>query len=233
MSPIKYVIRASNLPAILGAHLAQVQPTYTADLDDIVERIVGHGTTVARSDLYSALEDFFTAVEEMLQAGIFVRTPLACFRVSLTGRFDGTEDSFDKARHEVLPRIIPASRLRKALRDHSEVVKQRRIPRRPYADKFVDVNTGVVDSVVTPGGGARLLGAVLKFDPADPAQGVFFIAADNSETRAEVVIRNMPGELSLLNPALPAGEYRLQVRAAFGDPTDLRVGELAAKLTVA
>jgi hypothetical protein len=233
MSPIKYVIHENNLPTLPGAHTAQVQPTYIADLDDIVERIVGHGTTVARSDLYSALEDFFTAIEEFLQAGVFVRTPLACFRVSLAGTFTDTEDAFDPARHQVLPRIIPATRLRKALRDHSEVAKQRTIRPRPVPTKFVDVNTGSLDDVVTPGGAARLVGYDLKFDPADATQGVFFIAADNSETRAEVLIRNMPRELAFLNPALPAGVYRLQVRAPFSDAGDLRTGDLEAKLTVA
>lgn len=233
MSPIKYMIRGNHLPSLSGAHTASVQPTYIADLDDIVERIVGHGTTVARSDLYSALEDFFTAVEELLQAGVFVRTPLACFRVSLTGTFTDTEDTFDPARHEVQPRIIPAVRLRKALRDHSEVIKQRITRPRPILAKYVDVNTGILDDVVTPGGAARLMGYDLKLDPADAAQGVFFIAADNHETRAEVLIHNMPREVAFLNPVLPAGVYRVQVRAVFRDTADLRVGELEAHLTVA
>ena len=86
---------------------------------------------------------------------------------------------------------------------------------------------------MTPGGAARLVGYDLKFDPADPNQGAFFIAADNSETRAEILIHNMPRELSFLNPALPAGVYRLQVRAILNDTPDLRVGQLEEQLTVA
>ncbi len=231
--PIKYVIHRCSLPSSPDTHMARVQPTYVADLEDIVERIVGHGTTVARSDLYSALEDFFSAVEELLREGIFVDTPLACFRVSIKGPFaDAIDDSFDPARHRVVPRIIPARRLREALRRHSEVVKQRRLDRRPVLDRFVDVASGTFNDVLTPGGAGRVVGDSLKYDPADPAQGVFFIAEDASEVRADVLVRNMPSEVILTNPALAAGRYRLQVRASFNGNGDIRSGTLERTLTV-
>ena len=62
---------------------------------------------------------------------------------------------------------------------------------------------------MTPGGLAQLDGHRLKFDPADPAQGIFFVAADRRETRVEEIARNRPAELILRVPPLAAGTYPL------------------------
>ena len=88
------------------------------------------------------------------------------------------------------------------------------------------------NSTLTPGGAGRILGGQLKFDPADPRQGVFFVARDESETRANLLIRNMPSEVTVVVPSLKPGTYRLRVRAAFGSSDDIRTGSLEASLTV-
>ena len=96
--------------------------------------------------------------------------------------------------------------------------------------EYTDVNSGERNGVLTPGGMGRLVGHRLKFDPADVNQGVFFVAA-GGEVRVDVVGKNLPGELMFMVPALPAGDYTLQVRAAFaGD--DVRTSALEATLTV-
>jgi hypothetical protein len=46
-----------------------------------------------------------------------------------------------------------------------------------------------------------------------------------------VVGKNKPGGLIFMIPTLPAGEYTIEVRAAFGD--EIRSGALDATLTVA
>ena len=230
--PIRYVIHENSLPNQPGSHMAHVQPTYVADLEDIVDRIVGHGSTVARSDLYSALSDFSGAVEEMLREGIFVKTDLVNYHVGMRGTFDGTEDEFDPARHQVIPQTLPTARLRRLSRDHAAVVKQRPARRRPIVERYVDVNSGTENGSVTPGGAGRLVGSSLKFDPADPQQGVFFVASANQETRVEVVARNMPREVIFIVPALPAGRYTLQVRTAFEDAEGIQTGALVERLTV-
>jgi len=72
----------------------------------------------------------------------------------------------------------------------------------------------------------------LKFDAAEPAQGIFFVDAYGDEVRVQVVGHNMPGELMFKVPAdLAPGTYRLEVRAASGDE-QVRSGSLEAQLTV-
>ena len=85
---------------------------------------------------------------------------------------------------------------------------------------------------LTPGGMGQLVGHRLKFDPADPNQGIFFVAPAG-EARVQVVARNKPGELIFMVPALPAADYTLEVRATVHSSEDVRTGALEATLTVA
>ena len=112
--------------------------------------------------------------------------------------------------------------------------KQEAVKPKPNPLEYTDINTGERNSVLTPGGMGQLVGHRLKFDPADPEQGVFFMAPDgSSSTRVSLVGKNMPGELMLLVPdTLVAGDYLLVVRVAFGED-DVRMGTLEATLTVA
>jgi len=95
-----------------------------------------------------------------------------------------------------------------------------------------NINTGERNSVLTPGGMGQLVGHRFKFDPADPEQGVFFVAPDgSSSTRVSLMGKNMPGELMFLVPdTLVAGDYLLVVRADF-TKEDVRMGTLEATLS--
>ena len=84
--------------------------------------------------------------------------------------------------------------------------------------------------MLTPGGMGRISGGRLQFDAAKPEQGVFFLAADGAETQAQVVDLNLGATVSFLVPALPAGEYELEVRTATETGT-MRRGRLKFVLT--
>ncbi len=231
---IKYVLVENNLTTDPDDYMARVQPVGAADLEAIIERMIQQGSTVTRADIVSVLEDYHTAIENLLLEGQNVNTPLANFSVSIKGVFQGLTDSFDPARHRLNAVVTPGPRLRKALRERGQVVKQEAVKAAPHPVDYIDLNSGERNGILTPGGMGEVLGHRLKFDPSDPAQGIFFIAEDGTETRVTVVGRNKPGDLMFLVPAsLAAGEYTLEVRAIFRKTTDLRVGRLDEVLTVA
>ena len=95
-----------------------------------------------------------------------------------------------------------------------------------------DLGSGARNETLTPGNIAQLKGSRLKFDPADAAQGIFLVAPNGSETRVATVSRNKPAQLDFLVPALPAGTYRVEVRAALYKTNGLRKGALPAELMV-
>ena len=98
--------------------------------------------------------------------------------------------------------------------------------------EYLDLVSGTANQVLTPGEGAHLTGRLLRFDPADPEQGVFFVAVDGTRTRVERFLDIQPSKVILLAPTLPAGDYKIEVNASFNDNGDLRSGRLETQLTV-
>jgi hypothetical protein len=221
---------------LLEAHqyIARVQAR-TANLDQVVDRIIERGSTVGRADVASVLEDFFGAVESLLLDGWNVSTPGANYRVSVRGVFEGQGDSYDPSRHQITARASAGRRLRRTIPRHARVEKVVAARAIPIILEYVDVDSGETNETLTPGGQGRLVGKLVKFDQDDPAQGIFFVAADGSETRVESLAWNGSHKHIFLVPAtLSAGEYELQVRAAWNSAgDDVRSGALLEKLTVA
>jgi hypothetical protein len=179
------------------------------------------------------LADFFSVIESIVLEGRNVITPIAVFRTGIIGVFFGEEDGYDPSRHRVVARASAGRRFRKAVRERARVVKAEGIEADPKPIALVDIATGSRNDAATPGDLGRLLGRRLKFDPADPTQGVFFISlADQSETRVMSVGENLPRKLIFGIPPLPPGEYELEVRSLINDTEGLRKGRLKATLTV-
>ncbi len=78
----------------------------------------------------------------------------------------------------------------------------------------------------------ELKGLLLKYDPDDPAQGVFVVSeATREAVRVEVAAQVLPASVIFQVPdGLAPGAYRMEVRARFGP--DLRTGRLQAGLRV-
>ncbi len=230
--PIQYALFENNLTSDPDDYMALVQPIGTADLDVIIERMIQQGSTVTKADTLSVLEDYFTAVESMVLEGMNVTTPLANFGASIKGVFNGQTDSFNQARHQITPTASPGKRLRGVVAQKGQPVKQEASKPAPNPLAYLDVSTNARNGIVTPGGMGQVVGHRLKFDASDENQGIFFVAADGTATRVTVVGRNMPADLMFMVPdGLAAGEYTLEVRAAFAS-NDVRTGALAVALTV-
>lgn len=229
--PIPYALFENNLTSDPDDYLALVQSTGAADLETVIERMMERGSTITRADVLGVLEDFFAAIETLTLEGQTVSTPIAQFGVSIKGVFTGQTDSFDPARHSVRPLAHPGSRLRAAIAQRAQPAKQESVRPAPNLVDFIDLGTGERNSALTPNSMGQIVGHRLKVDMGDPNQGVFFIGEDGNETRVTVMGRNKPGDLLFMVPALPAGEYVVEVRALFG--SEVRSGRLAASLTVA
>lgn len=204
----------------------------TAGLEQLIDRMMQHGSSVCRSDVISVLEDFFMTLENMLLEGWNVSTPGANYRVTVHGVFEGRSADFDPEKHRVTVQVAAGRRLRRAIRERATVVRQVQPAPAPVVVEYVDVASGAAHSALTPGGMGLVTGKLLKFDPADAAQGIFFVAADGTATRVELVAWRGVRKHIFQVPALRPGEYELQVRASFNGNGDVRVGALPDKLTV-
>jgi hypothetical protein len=209
-----------------------VVPAGRAGMEDVVERIVEQGSTVGRADILAVLEGFVSAVEFLVLEGRTVTTPAVNYRAAIRGKFQGPTEPFDPACHQLVLCAGPGQRLRRAVRERARLLRHEATVPCPAPQEYTDANSGTRNSTLTPGGIGRLAGCRLKFDPNDPQQGVFFVAADRGARRVETVGRNMPRQLVFLVPALAPGEYALEVRAVMKCSRELRSGALGARLTV-
>ena len=229
---INYATFENNLTSDPDDYTALVISKGTVEIDGIIERMLESGSTVVKADIISVLEDYETAIANLLLEGMNVNTPSCNYTVSVKGVFDSAVDSFDSSRHQLLPSISAGKRLRKVIMERGALVKQEAVKKYPNLQEFIDTATGEKNSAATSGGLGQIVGHRLKFEATDPAQGIFFIAEDDSETHVESIAKNKPSELIFLMPTLASGNYQLAVRARFGQD-DIRTGTLEQTLSVA
>lgn len=206
--------------------------TYT--LEDVLEYMTREGSTITTAEALANFEEISRGIQSLVFQGHSVVTPLANFSAGMSGVFKGEDDRFDPTRHNTKVNTNPGTDLRP---QNGEIKVEKIAPKYqlPVLSTFHDNASETRNELITPGQGARITGSHLKFDESDSAQGVFFIKLDDqSETRVETnMLRNKPGELIFLIPSLPAGTYKLEVRAIIHSTTEVRTGTLRPELTVA
>jgi hypothetical protein len=227
---VRYTVRTNNLLGEKGKHAAMVRPAWTADLEDVIERMAFCGASVP--DVLAVLEHFFRAIEDMVLEGINVNTPLVNVHLSIQGTFGDSTERFDPRRHRVVVKVTPGKRLRRAVRQRARVERMVTARPAPCIYRYFDFNSGTTDTVLTAGGLGQVLGFHLKFDPHDPRQGIFFVGEDRRAIPCSVAAENSPKRLIFQVPDLPAGSYSLEVRATADDSDDVRAGTLGKRLTV-
>ncbi|MCB0211479.1 MAG: DUF4469 domain-containing protein [Anaerolineae bacterium] len=204
----------------------------TYNLDGVIDRMLKQGTTLTRQDIIAVLDLFFRTVMMLVLEGYSVLTPLVNLGVSIAGNFSSQDDSYDKKRHTAKARV----NANKAFKDvvERDAQPQQQKPNRPMPQPTeCIIPTSSDNSTLTPGGGMKLRGYNLQFDEADPQQGIFLVAEDQSRTRIQFMLQNTPRELIFLIPTtLVAGQYTLEVKARYGND-NIRTGILEDSLTVA
>ena len=229
--PINYTPQQNNFATDPDDHMAVVISAGSVEQEGVIQRMIERGSTVTEADILAVLHDYHAAIESLTLEGFKVLTPGANYFTSIKGTFNGPTDSYDPSRHSVEPSLRPGKQYRRTIRERARVRKVESSKPAPNPLTYADFGSSQSNNAITLGGMAQIVGHRLKFDVADPGQGIFFTASDGTATRVDMVGKNMPGELMFMTPAsLPPGNYTLTVRAAFGK--SIRTGLLDVELTV-
>jgi len=197
---------------------------------DLVNRMIGKGSTVTKAEALSVIEEYEYAVAEAVKNGNNVNTRLFKLTPSVSGVFTNQSDGFDSSRHAVKLNLNAGSRLNDAVVD-IELRKVEINQAQPVLQQFVDLKTKVMNETFTPGQIASIRGLLLKFDEEDNAQGIFFIAADGSETRVVNMVKNKPSELLFFVPeTITNGTFQVEVRTVLHKLKTIRTGRLVSDL---
>ena len=209
---LKYSLRENLLTPAPDDYMAQATDVRSYTLDEIIDLMMEKGSTLTRADVAATLQVYGEVVSAIIKDGSAVNTPLMNTSMSISGVFDGANDSFDKKRHTVNLNITAGTLLRDAV-TKVKCEKTEGASTDPYITEVTDIVTGTANTTLTKGGVVQLVGARLKFDAKDAAQGIFFVPETGEAVRAAVIAENKPARLMAIIPAdLAAGTYYIEVR---------------------
>ena len=233
---LKYSLRENLLTPAPDDYMAQVADVRSYTLDEIIDLMMEKGTTLTRADVAATLQVYGEVVSAIIKDGSAVNTPLMNTSMSISGVFDGANDSFDKKRHTVNLNITAGTLLRDAV-TKVKCEKTEGVSTDPYITEVKDVVSGKTNDILTKGGVVQLVGSRLKFDAKDAAQGIFFVPETGNPVRASVIAENKPARVMAIIPAdLPAGTYYIEVRTKIAEGgkalKNLKTGRFAKALTV-
>ena len=233
---LKYSLRENLLTPAPDDYMAQAADVRSYTLDEIIDLMMDKGTTLTRADVAATLQVYGEVCSSLIKDGAALNTPLMNTSMSISGVFDGANDSFDKKRHTVNLNITAGILLRDVL-PKIKCEKTEGASTDPYITEVADIVSGKVNEVLTKGGVVQLVGSRLKFDAKDAAQGIFFVPETGEAVRAAVIAENKPARLMAIIPAdLAAGTYYIEVRSKHsggGKPLKaIKAGRFAKPLTV-
>lgn len=233
---LKYSLRENLLTPAPDDYMAQAADVRSYTLDEIIDLMMEKGSTLTRADVAATLQVYGEVVSAIIKDGSAVNTPLMNTSMSISGVFDGANDSFDKKRHTVNLNITAGTLLRDAV-TKVKCEKTEGVSTDPYITEVKDVVSGKTNDILTKGGVVQLVGSRLKFDAKDAAQGIFFVPETGEAVRATVIAENKPARLMAIIPAdLAAGTYYVEVMTKFsggGKPLKIvKSGRCAKPLTV-
>jgi hypothetical protein len=231
--PINYALFENSLTTDPNDYYATVQIAGTADLDTIAARISENGSVLAKADILAVLEASASTIATLLTEGQRVNFGGVCDLVpTIQGTFSGQTDSFDPSRHRVTVGGGPGYRVRSTVEDTASVAKVEGVKPAPSPIAYRDFQSNTENDILTPGSIGTLVGYRLKINPTAADEGLFILNGTTGAvvTRIANFQKNKPAELVWLNPlaaALPAGNYRLEVRARLRGGDELRSGTLS------
>ena len=233
---LKYALRENLLTPAPDDFMAQVQDVRSYTLDEIIDAMMQKGSTLTRADVAAVLQIYGEVCASIIADGSALNTPLMNTSLSISGVFNGANDSFDKKRHTVNLNITAGTALKAAL-GKIKCEKTGTTSTDPYINEVKDIVSGTVNAELTKGAVVQITGSRLKFDAKDAAQGIFFVPETGAPVRAAVIAENKPARLMAIIPAdLEAGTYYIEVRSKHsggGKPLKaVKAGRFAKPLTV-
>jgi hypothetical protein len=155
---------------------------------------------------------FLKEMTYQLKGGFGINTEYFTASTQVRGAFKNRNEKFDPNKHSVLFRFNQGVLLRKELSDiEVQVMGMGEVG--IIISHVVDVKTGSVNDLITPGGTLKIRGGKLKIVGDNPQVGVSF--EDEAGNAVQVderdIIVNKPSELLVHIPELNAGRYQLTI----------------------
>ena len=182
---------------------------------ELAQLLVEEGTEYKEEAILEILSRTDRLKVTKLAEGFAVNNGVCYARVGVNGSFQGSTDRFDKKEHKVTASFSAGAQLRTALQKVDvDILGVATVD--PVIGKVIDSLTNSEDSVITPNNVIIIKGDKIKIAGEHTDNGVYLISQDdNSRIKCPQVVKNERKELMVMVPALPQGEYELEVITQF------------------
>lgn len=180
--------------------------------EEMVKKMASYNTTITEADVTAVMNVFKDVMVEYLCDGKTVRTPLGIFYVVASGTADDPLSSFETSAqsndHNLRLRFKTSTQISKSVLENTKVERaSSRLKMIPYIHSVSNID-GTKGCAAAPGEIIRITGDYMKFDSADPAQGIFLVK-DGEASRLSCYIWNKDKRIDVLIPNL-SGHFFLQ-----------------------
>lgn len=232
--PIRYYLRPNPLPGREKQFMAQVVSMDTVDEEALAARIAAELGDGGRESVDKVMAVLSRVVPQLIGDGYRVNVAgLAQFFPVMSGRFNGSEDEFEKKRHEVGVAAAVSQKLVEEVKEKAVLEKQKPSEQVPTPTYYKETGSHTVAGKVIPGNIGTLHGRRLAFDQQAADEGIFFVssAEDKRVVRAKAYAVVQPAEIVFQVPeSLAPGKWILEVRARVRGGKQVRTGRLSAPL---
>lgn len=230
---LKYALVENSMATEPNNCVAIVSSPEVKDLNDVIDFMIAEGTGLTRPQAMAYFEKLTQTIEYFVGEGHRVITPLFRVRPSISGVFNDNMDNFDISRHSINIRTSSGLRL-KELSSKIKLEKVEVSRQDPSPQLFIDGSSQEINLSASPGSIGVLKGSLMKFDPSDNTQGVFFLSAENpeNETRVSAYSGIKPSEIHFQIPELPSGTYAIVVKTLSKNGNSIQRGELKKLINI-
>jgi hypothetical protein len=228
---IKYYLTEIPMTPDPDDRKAQVTDYETVTEKELVEYMTRPGSGITPAEAKGNYDEIIGAFDYFLKQGYGIITEFLIVRPTMPGVYRNMDDKFDSARHKIAFKARLGRRYNKTA-DDVKTEKVTPVSNIPVIYSVEDITSGVFDESITSGGVISLKGLRLKFKQDDPQQGIFLIASDKTEYRAEKILSHTGALVVCVAPILPADDYTLELRVLPQNNKTIRKGKFPDKLSV-
>jgi hypothetical protein len=220
--PVLHTIKAWLYENLLtdnkNAYTARVKAERSLSVRDLCASAVERGgADIGAPAMEHAVDLFHKEMVYRLCDGFSVNTGWYHASIHIKGVFPSPTEPFDPGKHSVVVEFRQGVDLRKELGMVSVDIAGK-AEAAFFITEVMDLRTGSVNDLVTPGRNAKISGRKLKVQGHDPSCGVYFVnAADGARVKVDPVdiVENQHNHLLIITPPLSAGTYHIEVTTQY------------------
>ncbi|MHB9295629.1 hypothetical protein PilKf_01376 [Pillotina sp. SPG140] len=220
---LEYTLEYNELTEESGDLRAQVVNARSYTEQELIDKILQIGAGLTRSDVVSVLEALRQVTASILADGGAVHCELFNTSFSIQGVFNAPDETFNPAKQKIKINFHAGSGLRNAITD-IKVKKVIAVSSGTIIVSVIDIKTGSINSILTPGRDLKITGVKIKIAGDDPDVGLYFVPASGSPVKADPsdFVINNPSEVIALIPALTSGVWQVRIVTQYSGSRDLK-----------